>query len=72
MSFHFPATGVSRVQDDSISFGLAAGAALVALAARIATSPAHHKRLLTTLYEAGTIGGTALEALLILHGLEAA
>jgi hypothetical protein len=62
----------ARAQDTSENFAAASTTALVALAARIATSPGHHKALLGTLYETGAVTGDTFAALIRLHGLEAA
>jgi hypothetical protein len=52
--------------------GSALASVMLDLAQRVATSPAHHKRLLATLYEAGTINGETFAAMLELHELRAA
>lgn len=71
MPFEGYASPAHNAQGESTDFGTAAVAGLIALAARIASSPSHHKRLLTTLYEAGSISGVTLSTLICLHGLEA-
>ncbi len=54
------------------SLGSAMASVMLDLAQRVAMSPAHHKQLLATLYEAGTINGETFAAMLELHELRAA
>lgn len=51
--------------------GSAMASVMIDLAVRVATSPAHHKQLLGTLYEVGAINGATFAAMLDLHELRA-
>jgi hypothetical protein len=62
----------AMLPDQALSIGSAMASVMLDLAQRVATSPAHHKQLLATLYEAGTINGETFAAMLELHELRAA
>jgi hypothetical protein len=64
--------GHLRPQYPSDAIGYNVQALMLALAARLATSPRRHKAMLTEAYEAGAITPDALQWAIAEYGLEAA